>query len=126
MAKKRQTFKDRLALLMKGERPYTWARKVGIEKGLFQYYWQKGNIPTYENLVKIHEYTGCSLDWLLMGKVIDPGQLDKLAFVKESDPEVVKRLGRRVIYSKKLDRVYDSKDGRAIKAVESLLDVLDS
>ena len=75
MAKKRQTFKDRLALLMKGEKPYTWARKVGIEKELFQYYWQKGNIPTYENLIKIHDYTGCSLDWLLMGKVIDFGDI---------------------------------------------------
>ena len=53
----RQTFKDRLKLLMKDEKPYTWARKVGIEKGLFQYYWQKGKIPTYFNLLKIQDYT---------------------------------------------------------------------
>jgi len=38
----KQTFRDRLRLLMKEDKPYTWARKVGIEKGLFQYYWQKG------------------------------------------------------------------------------------
>lgn len=67
---KKQTFKDRLAILMKGERPYTWARQVGIEKGLFQYYWQKGKIPTYENLLKIQKHTGCSIDWLLTGKQV--------------------------------------------------------
>ena len=52
---------------MDGDRPYAWTRKVGIDKGLFQYYWQKGGIPTYDNLVKIKKYTGCSLDWLITG-----------------------------------------------------------
>lgn len=66
---KTQTFKDRLVMLMNGDRPYTWSKKVGIEKGLFQYYWQKGKIPTYENLLKIQRFSGCSLDWLLTGEM---------------------------------------------------------
>lgn len=64
-----QTFKDRLKILMDGEPPYRWARKAGIYKGLFQYYWQKGNIPTADNLIKIQKYTGCSLDWLITGRL---------------------------------------------------------
>ncbi|MDH5477564.1 MAG: hypothetical protein OEY50_04480, partial [Nitrospinota bacterium] len=82
----KQTFKDRLKLLMKEDRPYTWARKVGIEKGLFQYYWQKGKIPTYENLLKIQNFSGCSLDWLLTGKAIDIDQLENLPMLKEATP----------------------------------------
>lgn len=62
------SFKDRLKILMGDERPYAWCRKVKIEKGLFQYYWQKGKIPKYENLLKIRNYTGCSLDWLMTGE----------------------------------------------------------
>ena len=68
----------RLAVLMAGERPYTWAKKVGISKGLFQYYWQRGHVPSYRNLLKIREYTGCSLDWLLTGEVPFGGALEKL------------------------------------------------
>ncbi len=62
------SFKDRLKTLMGDEKPYAWCRKVQIEKGLFQYYWQKGKIPKYENLLKIRNYTGCSLDWLMTGE----------------------------------------------------------
>ncbi|MFW2330718.1 MAG: hypothetical protein ACN4E2_00250 [Nitrospinota bacterium] len=82
----KQSFKERLEQLMRTERPYTWARKVGIEKGLFQYYWQKGKIPTYENLIKIQKYSGCSLDWLLTGKTVAVDQIDNLPMVRESNP----------------------------------------
>ncbi len=68
---KKQTFKDRLILLMGDERPYTWSKHVGIEKGLFQYYWQKGKVPTYENLLKIANYSGCSIHWLLTGEDVN-------------------------------------------------------
>ncbi|MEE8484130.1 MAG: helix-turn-helix domain-containing protein [Nitrospinota bacterium] len=74
--------KDRLKILMRGERPYTWAKKAGIKKGLFQYYWQKECVPSYENLIKIQEYTGCSLDWLLTGKVPFGGKLKDLPLVQ--------------------------------------------
>lgn len=54
---------------MNGEPPYRWAKKAGIYKGLFQYYWQSGKIPTTETLIKIQNYTGCSLDWLITGQL---------------------------------------------------------
>ena len=63
-----KTFKDRLSFLIGDSKPYAWCKKVGIEKGLFQYYWQKEKIPKYENLIKIRNYTGCSLDWLMTGE----------------------------------------------------------
>ncbi len=69
----KQTFKNRLEILMAdcGERqPYAWAKKMGIKVGLFSYYWNKGNVPTFETLMKIQSYTGCSLDWLLMGQKV--------------------------------------------------------
>jgi hypothetical protein len=61
-------FKDRLQFLIGDARPYAWCKDVGIEKGLFQYYWQKEKIPKYENLIKIKNHTGCSLDWLMTGE----------------------------------------------------------
>jgi len=54
---------------MNGEPPYRWAKKAGIYKGLFQYYWQKGKIPTADTLIKIQKHTGCSLDWLITGQL---------------------------------------------------------
>jgi hypothetical protein len=81
-----QTFKDRLTLLIGAEKPYAWARKVGIEKGLFQYYWQKEKIPTYMNLIKIQKFTGCSLDWLLTGAIIHFDRIQDLPLVKEAKP----------------------------------------
>jgi len=65
----RQTFKDRLKILMDGEPPYGWAKKARIYKGLFQYYWQSGKIPAADTLIKIQNYTGCSLDWLVNGEL---------------------------------------------------------
>ena len=90
-----QTFRDRLAILMKGEKPYAWAKKVGIEKGLFQYYWQKGHIPTVTGLLKIQSHTGCSLDWLLTGQVVDPERIEELSLVTVPDEDMVNL--RRVI-----------------------------
>lgn len=59
------SFKERLQFLIGDNKPYSWCKKVGIEKGLFQYYWQKEKIPKYDNLIKIRNYSGCSLDWLM-------------------------------------------------------------
>lgn len=71
------TFKDRLKILMNGDKPYAWTQKVGIEKGLFQYYWQKERIPSYRNLLKIQQYSGCSLDWLVTGKSVDINRVNE-------------------------------------------------
>lgn len=66
-ASKLKNFKDRLQYLIGDVKPYAWCKQIGIEKGLFQYYWQKEKIPKYENLIKIKNHTGCSLDWLMTG-----------------------------------------------------------
>jgi hypothetical protein len=66
-ASKLKSFKERLQFLIGDTKPYKWCKEVGIEKGLFQYYWQKEKIPKYENLIKIKNHTSCSLDWLMAG-----------------------------------------------------------
>ena len=117
----RHKFKERLRLLMKGDKPYTWARKVGIEKGLFQYYWQKGKIPTYDNLLKIQNFSGCSLDWLLTGKAVDLDQLDNLPLVKESNPVYGQMNLRRAESLEKVKRLYASKNVEDIELLEGVL-----
>ncbi len=122
MVNAKDTFKDRLRLLMKGDKPYTWARKVGIEKGLFQYYWQKGKIPTYDNLIKIQNYSGCSLDWLLTGKAVDVDQLDNLPMVRESQPVYGEMNIRRASSIDKVKALYSSRKTRDVSLLEGILE----
>ncbi len=121
----KEKFKERLMLLMKGDKPYTWARKVGIEKGLFQYYWQKGKIPSYNNLIKIKNFTGCSLDWLLTGKAV---AIDALEKQRPKDGAIVK--GEAIVGVKKagsvdaVKQVYAMKNINKIELMEDILDML--
>ena len=117
-------FRERLQLLMKGDKPYSWARKVGIEKGLFQYYWQKCRIPTYDNLMKIQEYTGCSLDWLLSGKAVALDQMDGLTFVKEANPIYGKMNLKRAESLERVKAVYASRKESDIELLEGILERL--
>jgi len=121
---KQQTFRDRLKLLMKEEKPYTWAGKVGIQKGLFQYYWQKHRIPTYENLLKIQRYTGCSLDWLLTGKTVAVDQIDNLPMVKEENPVYGELNLRRADSLEKVSKIYSSRRVKDIELLEGILEKL--
>lgn len=117
-------FKKRLQILMQNDKPYTWARKVGIDKGLFQYYWQKGRIPTYENLLKIQRYTGCSLDWLLTGREIDikPAKAphDKNGG-HNNKPDISER---KAITVRKVRALYSSGNNRDIDILENFLEKL--
>ncbi len=122
----KQTFKDRLRLLMKDDKPYTWARKIGIEKGLFQYYWQKGKIPTYENLLKIQSYTGCSLDWLLTGKAVAIDQIESLPMVREANPVYGEMNLRRIKSLEDVKSVYASRKTKDIELLEGILEKLAS
>ncbi len=117
----KETFKDRLKILMGSLRPYTFARKCGIEKGLFQNYWQRGKIPTYENLLKLQKGTGCSIDWLLTGKTPAlGGRVDKLLFIA-SDAENDARQRRLVDTSLTLREIYRTASDKDIISVELLL-----
>ena len=118
----KQTFRDRLKLLMKEDRPYTWARKVGIEKGLFQYYWQKGKIPTYENLLKIQNFSGCSLDWLLTGKAIDVDKLENLPMLKEATPVYGEMNIKRNRALDDVKSIYASRSEKDIALLEGVLE----
>ncbi len=118
-----KSFKARLKILMGDDRPYTFARKVGIDKGLFQYYWQMEKIPTYLNLIKIQEYTGCSIDWLLTGKIV--------AFEKIDTPKITKKnprykaLNSRLSKTiKKLKIIYSKKSDTDIDSLEQLVDAI--
>lgn len=124
------TFKDRLKVLMRGERPYTWTQKVGIEKGLFQYYWQQERIPSYRNLLKIQQYTGCSLDWLITGKSVD---MDRLG-MQEMLPGTRLRGKNKVLWEKrgkhfidmaaKLKIIYAKGDQKDIEALEYFVNTI--
>jgi len=109
---------------MNGERPYTWARKVGIEKGLFQYYWQKGKVPTYENLLKIKRHSGCSLDWLLTGKAIDVDQMESPPAVNETSELYGKINARTSKALESVKQIYSSRNEEDIKLLEGFLDKL--
>ncbi|MBI5179354.1 MAG: hypothetical protein HZA04_08885 [Nitrospinae bacterium] len=119
-----QTFKDRLKILMKDSRPYSWSKKVGIEKGLFQYYWQKGKIPTYENLLKIQRYSGCSLDWLLTGRNIAFDRIEDLPMVSEKNPKYGARNIKLSEAMGKLRDIYAKKSDKDIEAVEYFIEAV--
>lgn len=119
-----QTFKDRLKILMKTDRPYSWSKKVGIEKGLFQYYWQKGKIPTYENLLKIQRYAGCSLDWLLTGKSVAFEKIENLPMVGEKTPQYGARNLRLSETMSKVRDVYAKKSDKDVEALEYFVDTV--
>lgn len=106
-AKPVTSFKDRLQFLMGTNKPYAWCKKVGIEKGLFQYYWQMGKIPKYDNLLKIRNYTSCSLDWLMTGEGEPfPDRIEdinsKVQMLLADVDDHIDRLGLQVAKLKKL------------------------
>ncbi len=109
---------------MNGERPYTWSKKVGIEKGLFQYYWQKGKIPTYENLLKVQRYSGCSLDWLLTGRTVAFDKIMDLPMVSEKTPKYGARNLKLAKAMSKVRDIYTKKNEKDIQAFEYMIDAV--
>ena len=57
----------RLMMLIGGDKPFAWARRVGISKGGMQNLLD-GGIPRDKTINKIIAATGVSSDWLLYGK----------------------------------------------------------
>lgn len=118
------TFKDRLKILMNGDKPYSWTLKVGIEKGLFQYYWQKGKIPSHKNLMKIQRYTNCSIDWLLTGKNVDMDKITAVPPLEPNTPHFAKRNRRFADTVKKLKKVYADTRDKELEALEYFVDAI--
>ncbi len=114
-----ETFHDRLEKLINGEKPYAWANKVGIEKGLFQYYWQRKKIPTFKSLIKIQKATGCSLDWLLTGRSVDMRKLieddSKNAVASNHSDKLLKSIG-------KINSIYLSENQEDMLLLEAFLE----
>lgn len=124
------TFKDRLKILMNGDKPYAWTQKVGIEKGLFQYYWQKERIPSYRNLLKIQQYSGCSLDWLLTGKSVDMNRVDEIEMGLDKPPrgkkkaQWEKRSKHFLALTAKLKIIYTECGPKDIEALEYIVSAI--
>jgi hypothetical protein len=119
-----QTFRDRLEILMNGERPYSWSNKVGIDKGLFQYYWQKNKVPTHTNLVKIQKHSGCSIDWLLTGRIVAFDKIENLPMVTEKGAKYGARNLKLADAISRLKEIYSKKTNKDIEAVEFLIDAV--
>jgi len=120
--KRLTSFRDRLENLMEGEKPYRWARRVGIKKGVFQYYWERGGKPSADNLLKIQQYTGCSLEWLVTGKDrYTPKSTERASMVRETayttsdNPRLVKVLN-------KIRKVFDTGSKKERENLEIMVD----
>ena len=60
--------KDRLKILIAHEKPFAWAKRVGIPSPTFSRIWNEGGGLKSSHLNRIAIVTGCSVDWLLTGK----------------------------------------------------------
>jgi len=60
--------RSRLEYLIGNEKPFAWAKRVGIHSATFSRMWNEGVSPKADTLLYISEATGCSIDWLLTGK----------------------------------------------------------
>lgn len=62
------TFIERLRLLIGDEKPFKWAKSVGVDGATFNRVYNGPVIPKADFLEKIATGTGVSLNWLLTGK----------------------------------------------------------
>jgi hypothetical protein len=65
---KNPEFRQRLAELIGEEKPFTWAKRLGINSTTFTRMWKEGSIPSANHLILIREKTGVDLNWLLTGE----------------------------------------------------------
>ena len=60
-----ESFRQRLAQVIGDEKPFVWAKRAGIPSATFTRIWKEGAIPKSEHLLRIADYAGVSVDWLL-------------------------------------------------------------
>ncbi len=61
-------FRDRIALLVGKDDPFTWAKKIGIPSSTFDRIWNSGSTPKARHLIRIADTCAVSIDWLLTGQ----------------------------------------------------------
>ena len=81
--------------IQKGIKPNPLGSKIGISSGVITK-WKNGTIPNGDTLIKIADYLGCSVDYLL-GRTDDPGQFsdDKkkpIPFMGSANPGSAQRM----------------------------------
>lgn len=80
-------FHKRLIKLIGDEKPFSWASRIGLDKGTFSRIWNKGTLPSGSTLKKIADRSGVSISWLLTG--VGPVYIDgnKIEEISEYDEE---------------------------------------
>ncbi len=71
-------FRERLAKLIGEEKPFVWAKRAGIPSATFTRIWKDGAVPKAEHLLRIADFAGVSVDWLL-GRETTPRQEEESA-----------------------------------------------
>ena len=61
-------FKSRFSQIIGNEKPYAWASRHGVAKATVSNVLNKNGLPSAEQLSKISDSTGVSIDWLLTGE----------------------------------------------------------
>lgn len=61
-------FHARLAEVIGAEEPFAWAKRAGIPSATFDRIWNGRTIPKSDHLIRIAEFSGVTLDWLVLGK----------------------------------------------------------
>ncbi len=67
-AKFRNDFKERLTSIIGHEKPFAWAKRIGLPSATFSRIWNGGIAPKPDTLLLIAEKTGVCIDWLLTGE----------------------------------------------------------
>lgn len=73
------SFRSRLGELVGEQKPFEWAKKVGIPSATWNRAWNEGAIPKAQHLTRIAEHAGVTLDWLISGRgprhrTVEPSQ----------------------------------------------------
>lgn len=66
--KPRNGFQERLTIVIGHEKPFAWAKRIGLPSATFSRIWNDGIPPKPDTLLLIAGKTGVSIDWLLTGE----------------------------------------------------------
>lgn len=81
-------FATRLRQMIGAQKPYSWAKDIGIPGSSFDRMWNDGTPPRWNFLVLISEKTGISIDWLLTGEgPMRPEEITGQPIIHESSQE---------------------------------------